>query len=143
MNVWLLLAAWVLAHVAQAALSVAAWREPPDQSGRRRLASLKCSLIVSLVPVASLLAFVMIFVIGGGSNVAQIAGERGMDLWSLWVDLWLPLYLGTLVAVVGGVILAILPPFPPRRWWSTLARLCGVGGALLAAWFLAEFAPTA
>lgn len=58
------------------------------------------------VPSVVAVSMIHIFLIGGGETVAQFAvGSReSMDMWSLWVDLWPVLYIGTLAATGVHVI---------------------------------------
>src|SRR5207302_5916122 len=84
----------ILAFVSAACLQ----RQP--SGGRRRLGSLYVSTGASLVPHITLVLFIRVFIIGGSSNVAQLAGEAGFGLWSLWAGAWLPLFCGSPVAFV-------------------------------------------
>ncbi len=70
--------------------------------------------------VPSIVAVVMtyIFLIAGGATVAQLAGEPGMDMWSLWFNLW-PLFL--ICTAASGVINLVLSIIfsmkkSQRRW---------------------------
>ncbi len=58
--------------------------------GRHRRLHLGILSISHLVPSAVAIIMICIFLIGGGVTVAQYAAESesGMDMWSLWADLW-------------------------------------------------------
>ncbi len=57
--------------------------------------------------VAVLMAF--IFLIGRGATVRQFVGEseNGMDLWSLWLDLWPVLLFGSASAALVNLVWTI------------------------------------
>ncbi|MEM6391822.1 MAG: hypothetical protein AAF797_03530 [Planctomycetota bacterium] len=65
-----------------------------------RRVSLIITTLSHAVPTATALSMTYIFLIGGGSNVAQFAAgsDRRMDLWSLWFDLVTPLLLAGLAS---------------------------------------------
>src|SRR5262249_1354027 len=129
MNPWLFLFLWVGAQALQLTLAVLAVRQRPDASGRKRLGSLVVSGVASVLPVVTLVLFLRVFVIGGSSNVAQLAGESGFDLWSLWFHAWPLLFVGNPLAFLVTVVAALLPPYPPGRWQSFASRICAVVAA--------------
>src|SRR5262245_11267018 len=79
------------------------------------------SAVGSVVPVATLLLFIRVFVIGGSSNVAQFAGADPHNLWGLWFRAWPLMYFGNPPSVVVCLVAVALPPYPPRGQWSFLS----------------------
>lgn len=143
MNPVLVLLIWIAAHALHVGLGVAAvWQRRSDQEPKR-LGSLVVSFFASILPWITLLLFLVVFVIGGSSNVAQLAGESGLELWSLWLHPWPLLLFGDLIAIIVLAILALVPPYPPRYWTSFLARWCSVGGAALAWYTVVTYFPDA
>ena len=101
------------------------------------------SVVASVLPLVTLLLFLRVFVIGGSSNVAQLAGESGLDLWSLWFHAWPLLFFGNPVAFMVALVAALLPPYPPRRWQSFASRACAVVAASFAWYTVVTFFPDA
>ncbi len=126
---------WVGSQVLQLYFGILAIRQQPDANNGRRLTSLTLSGIASMLPFFTLLLFLFVFVIGGSSNVAQRAGQSGMDLWGLWFDLWPLLYFGNPPAFFVVCLAALLPPYPPNRWHSFASRVCAIFAAGFA-WFI-------
>lgn len=138
MNSNAMLTLWIAAHAAQAICAGFAWAQP---AGQRRPATLIVSIACSLPSIVGLAAFLMVFVFGRSSNVAQLAGSGGgADLWSLWFDAFPILIVTNLLATPALVALALVPPYP-RRWWaSTAARvLAAIGGACAVMQILQHF----
>src|SRR5437763_2671659 len=109
MNSLLFLFIWIGSQVLQVALTSAAYLQPRPPGGGRQLGPLYVSTAASLVPLITLVLFLRVFVIGGSSNVAQIAGEAGMGLWSLWASAWLPLFCGIPIVFVVLLVAAMRP----------------------------------
>jgi hypothetical protein len=83
--------------------------QTPVSGGQKRIRALVVSGIASLLPLITLMLFLRVFVIGGSSNVAQIAGESGMDLWSLWFGVWPLLFVGNPAAFLAAVVALFWP----------------------------------
>lgn len=101
--------------------------------------------VVPLIPsLLTLVSFVRVFVVGGGSNVAQLAGSSGMSLWSFWFHIWPLLILSNLAAVLIALIVLFLPLGTRRGWQMVIAgRLCSLSSALIALRFLGIYFPDA
>lgn len=111
------------------------------QVARHRIA-LVITLAAFAAPTACLGFFIRVF-LGGGSNVAQFAGEGGMHLWSLWLHAWdvlAPLCLLSVpLSAVGYFVF-----FRPRRNTAFfMMRLCALASALISAWVVTTFFPDA
>jgi hypothetical protein len=72
------------------------------------------------VPTVVTLTMTYVFLIAGGTTVAQFAAgsEAGMDMWSLWFFLWPILFFGSAVSAVVAVIWTIVACVKKslRRW---------------------------
>ncbi len=131
----LFLAVWVGAHAAQIALGIAALQKPAPLGAPRVRAWVWVSGIASVVPLLALVLFVLVFVVGGASNVAQMSnGDEQRRLWSLWVETWPMLLLGCPASLAAQAFAAALPPYPPAAWCATACRVCGVIAAC-GAWY--------
>jgi hypothetical protein len=98
-------------------------------------------VLSAIVPTITLELFLRVFVIGHSSNVAQLAGSNGIDLWELWFNALFPVpTLGahlavaagfpTLFSTASGVFgLVAGPSSVSRRWISNEAfQLAWAGG---------------
>ncbi|MBN2022663.1 MAG: hypothetical protein JW809_07695 [Pirellulales bacterium] len=104
---------------------------------------LTVSFFASIPPWTTLFLFLIVFVIGGSSNVAQLAGDSGFGLWSLWCSWWLLLFFANPIALAVLTVTALCPPYPPRHGKSFVARLCSVVGAALAWYVVVTWFPDA
>jgi len=143
MNPWLFLGLWIGSHAMQLAFGATALRKQQAGPEPKRLGSLSVSFYGSILPWITLILFIVVFVIGGSSNVRQLAGKSGYELWSLWCGMWPLLFVGNPVAFLVLAITAMFPPYPPRYWQSFVARLCGVVGAGVAWYMTVTFFPDA
>src|SRR5262249_43738139 len=134
---------WVGSQALQLTFAVLAVRQQRDASGHKRLGSLVVSGVASVLPLTTLVLFLRVFVIGGSSNVAQLAGESGFDLWRLWFHAWPFLFFGNPLAFLLAVVAALLPPYPPSRWQSFASRICAVVAAGFAWYTVVRFFPDA
>jgi len=66
---------------------------------------------------------IYIFIINGGSAVAQYSAnsQKGMDMWSLWFDLWPWLLGGAAIAVLGNLIWSIISIIKSKKEWLPIA----------------------
>jgi len=128
MNPWVFLYLWIGSLVMQLALGVIALRRPPELDGHRRRGSLMLAAVSGVVPLITLLFFLRVFVIGGSSNVAQLAGDDGQDLWSIWFHAWPMLLVANPPSMMLAVVAVLLPPYSRRGWASHFSR----GGAVVA-----------
>lgn len=140
MSPWAWLYTWIALHLTAIGLLVGTLlREKPGWSRT----SLKISLLATGMNTVTVIAFVSMFVVGRGSNVAQLAHSSGtMSLWSSWMKQFIPLLGGTLLALPTTTILVLLPPWF-RHPVHGVARLANCGATWLTAAHLVEFAPTA
>jgi len=121
MNPWLFLFVWISAQSMQIILGVLGavkeTRDPPD-----RYVPLILSAIGAIIPVLTLVLFLRVFVIGHSSNVAQLAGEDGFELWRLWCHSWPLMFFGNPVSFFIEFASCFLPPFknPPSYWGRIL-----------------------
>jgi hypothetical protein len=143
MNPWIFLFLWVGSQTMHMVFWLLAARQPPEARGRKRLGSLALSGLASILPLITLLLFLGVFVIGGSSNVAQIAGESGSSLWGLWFAAWPLLFFGNPVAFLVAVVATFLPPYPPRHWKSSASRACAAVAAGLALYIVVTLFPDA
>jgi hypothetical protein len=131
----LLLSLWIGSQSLQVFSGIQALRERSDSNRPKRLGSLYLSGVASILPFATLLLFLRVFVIGGSSNVAQLAGASGSELWGLWFHAWPLLFFGCPLAFVAAAVATILPPYPPGHGHSFVSRV----GALVSsgcAWYV-------
>jgi hypothetical protein len=143
MNPWLFLFLWAGSQVLQLILAAFALSRRPDLSGQRRLGGLALSAAASVLPLLTLVLFLMVFVIGGSSNVAQHAGESGMGLWRLWFHAWPLLFFSNPLAFLLAVVAVLVPPYPPSHWTSFASRVCAVVAAGCAWYAVVAFFPDA
>jgi hypothetical protein len=118
-----LLSLWIGSQSLQVFSGIQALRERPNSNRPKRLGSLYVSGVASILPFATLLLFLRVFVIGGSSNVAQLAGPSGSSLWSLWFHAWPLLFFGCPLAFVATAAATIVPPYPPVYGNSFVSRL--------------------
>ena len=123
---WTFLELWIAFHVLHAALAAHAFICRPHAAEPKRLGVLTASVLATFVPLVTLVLFVHVFVIGHSSNVAQIAGESGYELWQLWFHSWPLLLFGNGIAWLAAVIATVLPPYPPRYLTSLGTRFLTV-----------------
>lgn len=143
MNPWMCLFLWIISHALQLELGVLAlWRRTGD-GRQRRLGALFLSATTSVLPLITLLLFLRVFIIGGSSNVAQLAGESGLDLWHLWFQAWPFLYFGNPLAFLAAVAALVVPPYPPNEGTSFASRVCAVIAAGCAWYMVVTFFPDA
>ncbi len=76
--------------------------------------------LVCLINFVSLSLFVIVFLIGRSSNVAQFAGRDSFNYWGLWFNTWGWTILSLLV--VGAVAL-VVSACPPYRWRDSVCRI--------------------
>jgi hypothetical protein len=143
MNPWTYILLWVSSQALQLTFAILAVRGQSDASGHKRLGTLVASGVASVLPLITLLLFLRVFVIGGSSNVAQLAGESGLDLWSLWFHMWPLLFFGNPLAFWVTAGAALLPPYPPGHWPSFASRVCAVVVAGFAWYTVVKFFPDA
>lgn len=126
MNGWLTLGIVILAPLAQLVLAIGVLQRRRLYLKRSKtLRSFYCSLTVSMIPWVTYSVFLAIVL-----NLWLRLGASG-DL----VVLWAKLGLLSWVSLPLLVICALLPPYPPRTWSSTLYRCCAIGTAF-GAWYL-------
>lgn len=142
MNPWAFLLLWIGSYALHLAVGVYAYSKERT-TGDRRLGPLVVSGVASIPPLITLLLFVRVFVLGGSSNVAQLAGEDGYDLWRLWFQAWPLLFFGNPAAFLVTLGAAFLPPYPPRHWASFVSRLSAVSAAACAWYVVVKFFPDA
>jgi len=89
-----------------------------------RKKSLFVTTISHIVPTAVALEMAYIFLICRGSTIRQlVAGsERGIDLWSLWVNSWGWILLGTLIWALAHLVWLIVAGIRAKaRTWAPVA----------------------
>lgn len=142
MNPSLFLALWIGSQTLQLALGLGAcWQE--HTTNESRLGSLIVSGLGAILPLLTLILFLYVFVFGGSSHVAQMAGPDGFDLWTLWFHAWPLLFFGNPVSFLLLVVTTVLPPYPPRHWLSFTSRLCALVPTGFACYAVATFFPDA
>lgn len=117
---------WLASQSLQLIFGVLAVRQQPDVIAERKLGSRVLAGLASIPPIITLWLFVRVFVVGGSSHVAQLAGESGFDLWSSWGDWWPVLFFGNSLAFLFAVAIAFIGPYPPQRRFSVASRTCAV-----------------
>jgi hypothetical protein len=128
---WIFLLLWVSSQALQLVFGVLAMQT----SEKKLLGSLKVSALASILPSITLILFITVFVIGGSSNVAQLAGEAGQGLWTLWAGFWPLLFIGNPIAFFVALVTAFFPPYPPTHWKSLASRVSAVVAASFA-WYV-------
>src|SRR5262245_15581230 len=134
---------WASVLALQVVSAVLAVRQTRRTSEPKLMASLIVSGAASILPITTFLLFLVVFVIGGSSNVGQLAGESGFGLWRLWFSAWPLLFLGNPLSFLASVIAVCLPPYPPRGWFSFMSRLCAVAAAGCAWYAVVRYFPDA
>ena len=108
-----------------------------------KLGALLFAGAASVMSLVTLLLVIRVFVVGGSSNVAQFAGESGMNLWSFWFHAWGFLFLGDGLAFVVSTVAVFFPPYPPKHWLSFASRVIAVVAAGYACYVLGQLIPDA
>ena len=142
LNPWTFLLLWIVCQSLHLVLGAFAIRREYS-TNKRRLGTLIASGLGGILPLATLLLFIRVFVIGGSSNVAQLAGYEGRALWTLWFHAWPLLFFGNPIAFWVGLVAGVLPPFPPQYWASFISRWCGIVAAAFAMYCVVRCAPDA
>jgi len=142
LNPWTFLLLWIVCQSLHLVLGTFAVRRECS-SNERCLGSLIASGLGGILPLAALFLFIRVFVIGGSSNVAQLAGDEGRALWTLWFHAWPYLFFGSPIAFLVSLVAGVLPPFPPRYWESFTSRWFGIVGAAFAMYSVLRYAPDA
>jgi hypothetical protein len=143
MDQWLLLSAWMAAHFFQLTFGIVALRQRIDPQRPTRHVSLLISGLSSFLPFIALALFLRVFVIGGSSNVAQLAGDEGLDLWHLWFSAWPFLLFGIPVAGIASLVAVLMPPYTLRTWPSIASRALTVLAVALSFFHVAKYFPDA
>lgn len=141
MNPWALLLTWVAAHFIQVALGIVAYRQHSGPPGQ--LKSLWISAVSSVLPIVALLLFIAVFVVGRSSNVAQLAGAGGHELWRLWLHAWPFFIFGIPLAAIASIIAVLMPPYSLRTWPSTACRAIAVLAICLSYIHVVKYFPDA
>ena len=143
MNTWILTVTWVgfeALHLLFGGYSF--WRGPPPDQTRRFRAS-EIAAYASVLPLLTLLLFIRVFVIGRSSQVAQLAGDSGFELWRLWTDFWPLFFFSSPIVFLITLVAALLPPYPSRFWPSFVCRFCAVVSASCACYTVIVYFPDA
>jgi|WetSurMetagenome_2_1015567.scaffolds.fasta_scaffold234877_1 hypothetical protein len=134
---------WIALQSIHLALVAVAFSNRRKSLADNHVAPLVLSSTAAIVPLGTLVLFLLVFVIGHSSNVAQIAGESGYGLWHLWFTVWPLLLLGNVVAGLVAIVATIFPPYPPRHWVSVAARFLAVLLVTFAWYFVGTYFPDA
>ncbi|MHC5055845.1 MAG: hypothetical protein ACYTKD_14130 [Planctomycetota bacterium] len=136
---WVAFLAWVVTavlHIGLGSVALAGERKLEDA----RLGSLKVSCVAGAFPLLALVVFFLVFVVGGGSSVAQMSAP---NMWLLWNDLFGLLFVGTSAALIAAIVAACLPPYPPGHRASFAGRIVGIAACGLAWYHVAVRVPSA
>jgi hypothetical protein len=136
----MLLFLWIGAHVLQLMFAIRALYLSAILENRNRPAAVWASLAASALSLATLALFLTVFVIGGSSHVAQLAGEQGFGLWRVWAAWWPLLLLSAPLALLVAIGAALWPPYPTSSFFS---RICGVVAVGCACYATIAFFPDA
>ena len=139
---WGIYYGWLVAEVAFVALVICALCRRP-RSKPHPVFALVFSVLGNVVTILTIFYFTKVFIIGKSSNVAQMAGRDGEDLWSLWFHVWEPLLLFTPLSCTLCVLGVACPPWPPREKLSFLARICAALAIIGTAYMLMTYFPDA
>ena len=107
-----LLLTWLIAHALQFRWAFLAMRRSSEDAAPSRLTALQFSLVASCASLLTLAIFLWVFVIGGSSNVAQMAGPSGLKLWAFWGAAWPFMLMANPLALLFLVVSACCPPYP-------------------------------
>jgi len=134
---------WGGAHAASLVFGVIAFlrRSPPGEA--REIGAIIVSLVASIPPLITWLLVLKVFIIGGSSNIVQIAGPAGTSLWSLWARAWLYLLYGNGIALLVTGLAMLFPPYPPERASSVASRALAATAAGVALYFTFGLFPSA
>jgi hypothetical protein len=101
------------------------------------------SAVATIPPLITLAVFLVVFVIGRASNVAQLAGPNGSGLWMLWASGWIFFVAINPIAFIVGVVAILLPPYRPLRWRSLVSRFAALGCSACACYAVGTYFPDA
>ena len=139
--VLLLLVFWVAALVAQLKLVVL------SGAGARRWRwwSWPAAALISGLPsVLTLLLFVYVYVLGGASNVVQLAGEgSGLHYWKVWFNVWPLLVLTNPPALLVALVVLVRPCHSRQHRLALVGRFAGVAALLISNYLVFALYPTA
>lgn len=99
--------------------------------------------IVGILSTFTLVAFVLVFIVGRSSNVAQFAGKAGLDWWSFWFKIWGINAIGSLILGLIGAVTLFWKPRPTRDAVSFSLRVVVLAGILLSLYHTFRFMPDA
>jgi hypothetical protein len=143
MTGWILLLTWMIAHALQFRWAFLAMRRSSVDAVPSRHTALHFSLFASCASLLTLAAFLWVFVIGGSSNVAQMAGPGGLGRWSFWYEAWPFMLMANPLALMFLVASACCPPYPPRYAHSFGSRVCAVVAGAVACYVVVTCFPDA
>lgn len=99
------------------ALAAAVWRQR-RRGPRTSIAGPVLSAASLLFPLLTLALFLWVFVFGGSSNVAQLAGGSGADLRDLWISFWPILLLGNPASALIAIAAVAVQWYRPQQFAS-------------------------
>jgi uncharacterized BrkB/YihY/UPF0761 family membrane protein len=140
---WIFLFLWAASVIMQAFLSSHVCKAMHSEANKSVNTMLFSVALFSMFPICTLLLFISVFVIGGASNVAQVAGEQGLSLWKLWHSVWPLLWIGNPISLTCLSILLFFPPYPDRNWKLFICRISAVLSSIFATIVSTMLYPTA
>ncbi len=135
-----LLLLWVAATVAIWIVVISGVRQQhPDKNGSS-LEVAGAVIVFGAVP-PTLICLVSVFVLAQAAPTVQFnAGSSyAMDLWSFWVDAWLPLFCTSGFLAIAYLVSTAIGFAVKRLHWANYALLCAFISASLG-WFLLRIA---
>jgi hypothetical protein len=101
---------------------------PKSQQSVLTILLLLASLSTSIY---TLCISVYVFAIGGSSNIRQLAGASGYQLWEMWKDTWPTFLLLNPLSILLALIAIYLPPSSMQnRDWMWLRFFVLLGAAI-------------
>jgi hypothetical protein len=143
MNPWLFLGLWTASELAVIAFGTCALVRHRRAVNDFWPGSLVVAILAALFPFGTFSIFVAVFVIGQSSNVAQIAGSDGMDLWTLWFNAWPALFICNPASFGVALLTLAFPPYSSRSWDVWAARVAACGSAACAWYAVIQWFPDA
>ncbi len=131
------------ASVACVVVTIIASRQRWIAGRQSHWSSLALGAAAGISPLVTLSLFLVVFVFGGSSNVAQLAGESGFDLWSLWFHAWPFLLFSNPASAVIAAIAVAPPPYHPRYVAAWALPVAALIAAVAAAYLTVVYFPDA
>jgi hypothetical protein len=140
---WISFLLWLASAITQVVTGLQAYKNNQSVAEESVNNILFPLALFSIAPFVTLIIFVIVFIIGGSSNIVQIAGERGHIFWELWFFAWPFLYIANPIALVLSSVLILFPPYTNRNWQLFICRFSAIVTSLCALYVTTTLFPDA